>query len=571
MLIKVSKDIVIFEKSEFHTIEGTSIWFHGYFFVNDTPYTYKTAADYIYTAYKDNKLKEVISWCNGVFSIVILDENEKNIIVANDRYGFDQLFYTSGKGMFIIGTNIWEVASNLEKPKINIAAARELALFRYVLSGHTLINNISEILPASIYRFNYSDNEIKESRAEYWQFSYQPGVYTLNNAIETVEDTLLKIIGKFQKGLFQGKNIGINHTGGIDSRYILGLVLKNGFPKENIQLHTFGDRQSEDITIVRALADKAGIGFNACIFDDPFFDFYRKESVEESTSELGFTCAYYQAYGAIKISEQYKGIDYLLTGSDGFFVGLMTNKTLFSLSNIEELTDYIYFKNRPILQPSKYNEIFSDRIIPDEAELKSRIYSNLKTYYTDNISSFFNWTLRNRLRKYIMSINKLLDKNTFLLLPYYDYDFVDLMAHLPEEALFGQYAYINAMYRLNFSNELEKFRYIPVEKRTIKMQNEEFSIHLNHLTIFQKVIKKLFVLPDKNDTYTMFKTFRYHFPEVMNLIKPLLYSDSELINSAKIPKFLYKHRRREYFIKHGMPAILTVLQAEHIIKTLQTN
>ncbi len=569
MFIELTKDKILIEADRNILEAGDfSVWFKGYFFVGDNFHTNRTAAKHLLYLFENNSLKLKINNCNGIFTCIIIDKKNKEITICNDRFGFGHLFYNQTNNSLFISSDFWKLSEHLEKPEINLEAYSELLLMRYVFEDHTMIKGISEVIPASIYQFNFKNGKLNKKHYQYWSFQYNPVETDKKEAERNLFNILDKIISGYSKNLFPNKTIGLNLTGGIDSRFLLSLMRTNGISGEDINTFTYGDQQSEDISIAKKVAKIAGTDHISFTFDYPFLDFFKTDIIDKLIHEIGFSCTYYQGYGIDKLAGNYKKTDFLLTGSDGFAIGLMANEKLFSLKNEGELTDYLFSINAPRMASQYFNQLLGKNTGVAETEIKQKIKKYIAKKSDDNISSFYEWTFRNKIRKNILSIYEVLSRDTTPLFPYYDYEFFDFMLSLPPDSLYHQHAYVNAMCKYSFKGNFREYRHIPVEKRMIKSINDDFSLQLKKRSLVYRGIKKVFALPEKHFTYTTYKTYRTTKKRVTALIDETVKGGSDILDIDYLQYLLNANRRNEPFFYYGLPAILTVIRFENKLKSI---
>ncbi len=541
------------------------VWFNGYFRIQRSFFFKKIAAEYILGLSLDNNLESNIQYCNGVFTCIILNKKTNQLTICNDRFGFGQMFFVLHENHILLSNNIWNLAKEIDAPKLNKSAVNELLTCRFVFGGHTLVETIEEVLPASIYNFSFNNDSIYQSRVEYWNFQYKPIPTTEAEAERQTFEKLNSIMKVFSEGIIKEGTVGLNLTGGIDSRLLLKLLLDNISGKK-INSYTFGDKNSSDINIASQVAKIGKIEHSPSLFENPFLDFFNTKTIDKLTETVGHSCYYFQAYGVSKLVPKYKNTDYLITGADGFFVGLMMNDKLLSCDNPELLTDYIYKANASILSDDQIKLIHNKE--NSHSQIKQKIRSIVDSYSGDEISTFFDWTIKHRLRKYILAIYDVLNKNTLMLLPFYDYEFIDFMAELPFEQLQNQKAYVNAMCKFAFVNDFSNLKSIEIEKRKIIEENNNFKLIIKSNNLAQKIINKLFALPEKKSTYRAYKTYRKDKVKVLSLLKKSLELNSDIIDKDAVFELIKNNSRNEHFFMYELPVILSLARFENKLNKL---
>lgn len=544
------------------------VWFKGYFFIRNNYYSSLEAGKYLLDQFESTDFKKSVSNCNGVFTCIIGNSKTKEICICNDRFGFGQVFYKKTKNSLLISNDFWELVDKTNSYELNPQGIYEILRFRYIMGNETLVSGISCIESASVYTFKITDASIHENRTEYWFFELRPQSYTKEEAEIKIHKLLSKIINRYKKKLFDNKKIGVNLTGGLDSRYLLPLLLSSKVDARNIEAFTYGSEHCEDIKLSAKVANITGVKHNKVLFENDMSSIFDKDIIENIQKHIGFFTFYFQGYGISKILPHYKNIDYLLTGSDGFIIGLYAVEELFNIKSAEELKNYIFSKNSSILSPSECEIILQQDVSKWEKRINSKLADSLKNSVPFS-SKFYDWTIKNRIRKYILSIHEILNSNCTALYPYYDYDFFDLMSELPFHILKNQSVYINAMHKYAFTEELKS---VPVEFRgkAIKVNND-FILEGNRKSIIFKIIKKLFALPEVGYTYPIYKAYKSSRKLFKRNIYSLLNSSSGIMNSVEVIRLFNKKRRKEHFFRYGLLAIINIFQFEMLINKKSEN
>ena len=544
--------------------DGLKIWFKGYFYFKSEFYTSNIACKLLNDIYKNEQLASVKDM-NGVFVCVILDVVSRSLYICNDRYGFHKIFYYSDDNTVLISDSFEQIAGQVNGIELDKTSFYEFIQCRFVSGKYTLAKNIYCIEPASVYTIDFRQAQIQIEHNCYWYYRQTSKKITLPEAEKEIHHTLNQIIVRYIDQLFQGKNIGINLTGGLDSRYLLALLLNNGIESQKIKAFTFGSPQCEDIRFSRLVAQATKIQHTPGLFNEEFRDFFDAGKIDEVIRQIGAYTYYFQGYAINKYSGFYKDIDYLLSGSDGYFIGLKANPRLFSLKNNSQLVDYLYKLNATILKGSQVQGLLSE----NESHLSQILQARISEYLNpdlDPVSGYFDWTIKNRHRKYLLSLHDLFPSNTICLLPYYDYEFIDLMAGYPYEVLENQKPYINTMFKNAFIENYKSLASIPADQRGKFFQvGGNFTTKKKRKYTFRKLLKKIFNTYDQDYSYPIRPLLdkRKSFKAVIEIIRT---SYPEYLNRDKVLKYVKKHRRSEFFVRYGLLVILSILRFEKIFR-----
>jgi asparagine synthase (glutamine-hydrolysing) len=95
------------------------------------------------------KLKEL----NGVFSIIIYDRRNNNLIICNDRYGFRPLYICDRGDYFLFSSEIKAILQDRSFGKyIDREAMADFFSFGYILGNKTFFKDIKLLPPASFVK-----------------------------------------------------------------------------------------------------------------------------------------------------------------------------------------------------------------------------------------------------------------------------------------------------------------------------------------------------------------------------------------------------------------------------------
>ncbi len=565
MLIKLHHTKCQYNDSDFTCYENDlNIWFKGYFFYHSIFYTSISACKLLARLTGENLITSINEF-NGIYLCIILDKSRKKLYVANDRYGFHKLFYFDNGDTLLLSDKFQAIAEQTGIKEIDRTSLHEYLHYRFVSGKYTLARDIFCIEPASLYTIDFNENAINLSRHIYWHYRQTSKNITLSAAEEEIYTCLNSIIHRFSEQPFKSKKVGINLTGGLDSRYLLGLLILNGIERSNIRAFTYGSPQSEDIRFACKVAQIAEVDHTALLFDESFTKFFDSETIDCIIKEIGAITYYFQGYAVHQYAHLYNDVDYLMTGSDGYFIGLKANRELYQLANTSELVDYLYRINSGMISSNIITRILKEDDPEVIQRLKARISSQIDSQ-SDPVSGYFDWTIKNRHRKYLLSVHDIISAYTTCLLPYYDYEFLDLMAGYPYEVLEKQTPYINSMFRKVFTGELENLAKIPTDQRGIfRLVHSDYMAPKKRKYTLKKLVRKIVNSYDRKYAYPIryFFNRKKIFREVLTMIGS---SESEIFNSRKLMTLISKNRHKESFVRYTLPILISIIRFEKILR-----
>jgi len=188
---------------------------------------------------------------NGWFSGILVDLRKQKVILFNDRYGINRIYYHEGEEEFFFSS---EAKSLLKvKPELREINPRTLGQFftcDCVLNNDTLFPTVFLLPAGSSWEFR-NGNCIK--KAHY----FKPGDWEAQETLpketfyNTLQDTLLKILPRYFRS---SQPIAISLTSGLDTRIIM--ASHNESPPA-LPCYTFTGihRDTLDCIIAREVAD----------------------------------------------------------------------------------------------------------------------------------------------------------------------------------------------------------------------------------------------------------------------------------------------------------------------------
>lgn len=553
MLVKISSNTILLDK-RFSETENAFIWFKGYFFNNNKLIRGEDAVSFFNS---NTPTIELISQLNGVFSLLYKSKQTENIIIANDRYGFGQLFYTNCQNELVIDDNFEHITSHCNKSEIDTASLHEFLAYRYISGKYTLLKEVYCIEPASYYEIEANIPNPELRRTEYYCFKHSDKQLPDSKAEAKNASIVADIIKKYQFAQ-SNKTVGINMTGGLDSRLLLCSLIQSGVAPSQIKAFTFGSKDCEDQRIASEIASIAAIEHRTKIFPDDFSDFFNPSEIKKHVSKIGHFTYYFQSYGCSSLLPFYHDIDFLLTGADGFVIGNLFNNRMPNMCTKESAINYILEQNASMLSLQEIESITGD----DTENIKQNLLSRLDNTFTvtddDYMSAIIDWTIKNRLRKYTVSIHEILNQNCTALYPFYDYDFMDFMASLSFKQLQNQRTYINSIYKNVFTGRFHSMKDITVDQRGVFQHKENnFMENPPKKNILTKLRQRFFPTGDKNYSYPIYGTFLQNKKKFMANIFEII-EGSKVMDGTQIKKLVKKKQRNERFFRYGLLVILSV-------------
>jgi asparagine synthase (glutamine-hydrolysing) len=206
-------------------------------------------ASYLVHLFEEMGLK-FLEKLNGWFSGLLIDLNEKKIVLFNDRYGFDRIYYHKNKNAFYFSSeakSLLKILPNLRR--LDISSLGEFFYCGYPMENKTIFPGVSLIPGGSMWTF-YPHGQTRREvyfKKETWENQPQ-----LNGKeyYEKLKETFSNILPRY----FRGKQrVAMSLTGGIDTRMIMAWAHCHPF---KVPCYTFGGmyRECADVKIAREVA-----------------------------------------------------------------------------------------------------------------------------------------------------------------------------------------------------------------------------------------------------------------------------------------------------------------------------
>lgn len=203
---------------------------------------------------------------NGWFCGLLIDLRVGKVILFNDRYGMQRLYYHGGNDRLLFGSeakSLLTVAPELRQ--LDMQGVGELISCHCVLEHRTIFSQIS-LLPGGVaWSWDKAGHQTKKT---YFSPSEWENLQPLDEAtfMARLAETAKVVVPRYfrEKGL-----IGMSLTGGLDSRMIMAcLDLDPG----ELPCYTFGGKKDMlDITIARQVAEACGQTYSVLRLDQSFF------------------------------------------------------------------------------------------------------------------------------------------------------------------------------------------------------------------------------------------------------------------------------------------------------------
>lgn len=228
-------------------------------------------ASYILHIYEEkgiNFLKEL----NGCFCGILIDIDANKVILFNDRYGMQRIFYYQNRDGFYFSSeakSLLKVCPALRE--IDLRGLGEYLSCNCVLANRTLFKNVFLLPGASAWIFS-QDGSLSQN------CYFQPDV--LENQpwlekeffYEKLKDTISKVLPRYFR---TNQKVGISLSGGLNTRIIMANM---NMPEGKYPCYTFGSmyRDSYDVTFAQKVAEACHQSHQTLSLDRKFLSDFPK-------------------------------------------------------------------------------------------------------------------------------------------------------------------------------------------------------------------------------------------------------------------------------------------------------
>jgi asparagine synthase (glutamine-hydrolysing) len=187
---------------------------------------------------------------NGWFSGVLVDLREQKLVLFNDRYGVNRLYYHEDASAFYFSSEAKSLLKVLPATRqLNLRSLGEVLCCEAVLQNRSLFSGISLLPAGSAWVFSRGQPVKKKTYFKREAWEGQPQL-SESDFYEKLKETWTQVLPKY----FLGKEpIGLSLTGGVDSRMILAWAPR---PPGKLPCYTWGGtyRDCADVRIARRTA-----------------------------------------------------------------------------------------------------------------------------------------------------------------------------------------------------------------------------------------------------------------------------------------------------------------------------
>jgi asparagine synthase (glutamine-hydrolysing) len=253
----------------------------------------KENADYVLHLFEEMG-PDFVQSLNGWFQGVLINLTEKEVVIFNDRFGMQRLYYCQDGESSLYASEAKALLKVVGKLRVlDPQGLGEYLTCGCVLENRTLFSGVRTLPAASFWI--HKDGELNQKACYFDPDSWETApAFSTSDFEHSLEQTLPQVIQRYFRSELP---LGISLTGGYDTRLIMAFM--NG-ELGQIPCYTFGGmyRECFDVRIARRVAEACQCEHQALNLDQQFLDSFpdlAEKTVYISDGNLG-ACNAYELY-----------------------------------------------------------------------------------------------------------------------------------------------------------------------------------------------------------------------------------------------------------------------------------
>lgn len=208
--------------------------------LEDNGYDFQTASDTeVVLGAFDVWGADCVKRFNGIFAFAIWDTRNRRLFLARDHLGVKPLYYYTGNGRLIFGSEIKSIIKDPSVPReLNLDALDSFLTYRYVPSPDTLLEGIHKLPPG--HRLTLQGGAVVVDR--YW--NYVPVINHQLDEVEATEQLAERFEAAVRRQMVSDVPVGLMLSGGIDSGAVLAVMSR--CTPEPVKTFTVGFSEQTD-------------------------------------------------------------------------------------------------------------------------------------------------------------------------------------------------------------------------------------------------------------------------------------------------------------------------------------
>jgi len=388
---------------------------------------------------------------NGPFVAAIWSPGERRLLVVNDRWGLQPLFYAQVDGRLLIASGARAIlADPAYAPRVDLNGLAEFLTFEHVLEDRTLFEGIRLLPPASVLAFGEGRLAIRP----YWEFQFVEEYEDRSEGwyVEGLIHHLRQAVRRCRRG--DGPE-GVLLSGGMDSRAVLAAM--DG-ARGNVHTFTFGTPGCDDVRLAREVAARVGTHHHFV----PLRPEDLPRMVEEGVWLSDGLKSAVHMHVLAALPEAARWVRVVYTGSLGdsimgqhlcrMLMDIHPEDVLLRMLFRHYATAFSEEEAARLLAPAVYRQV---RGVPFET-FRCALQASHATLSANRREQY---SIRQNERRWILEGQRLLRSQLVVRTPFYDVDLVDFMVRVPPGLRLEGY-----LYRQAFAVAFPDLAKVPLEK-----------------------------------------------------------------------------------------------------------
>jgi len=212
----------------------------------------------------------VVERLNGMFAIVLWDQNRETLFLARDRLGKKPLYWTVlDDGLVLMGSELKSLLLHPRLPRrIDPQAVEDYFAYGYVPDPKTIYRGVHKLPPA--YRLTWRRGAPQPDSNAYWDVSFAQ--QTAASEGELAEDLVVRLREATRLRLISDVPLGAFLSGGVDSSGIVAMMA--GLSADPVRTFSIGFREKayDESAYARQVAERYRTRHTERVVDPEAFD-----------------------------------------------------------------------------------------------------------------------------------------------------------------------------------------------------------------------------------------------------------------------------------------------------------
>ncbi len=211
---------------------------------------------------------DLLQHLKGMFAFGIWDEQQKQLLLARDRFGIKPLYYGWQGDQFYFASELKAIIHGLpQKPELNRSAVCDFLTYRYVPCPKTIWEGLYKLPPAHYLLLDFHDIQPHVIIKKYWNLVIKNMQIPDNEAIDNVNNLLGQSV---REHLRSDTQLGAFLSGGYDSSALVYYMLRQQYAPPTFSIG-FKDWAQSEHHYAQIVARHLDVENEACIVGEEQF------------------------------------------------------------------------------------------------------------------------------------------------------------------------------------------------------------------------------------------------------------------------------------------------------------